>query len=164
MVERLQMTPIASAIFMLTPVPNVSDHRTREPQANEGSVVAVLGNSLSLFFRFVEGFGAALAVALVLRMSHRSFHTSRSVENLKAGNQEGMPRVSFLKTPQDYRIPRLPDFLISDFSQQLFYARQDPKVRRGSLSHLGVFGSYLGVSQSTLCPSVRRSVCQIHFS
>ena len=88
----------------------------------------LLGNSLSLFIRFVEGFGAAQSAGLVLRNSHRSFHTSRSVENLKSGNQEGSPWISFLKTLRDCRILRFPDFLISDFSPQSFFAR--PETQR----------------------------------
>ena len=64
---------------------------TTEPVSQRRTVVrhvALLGNSLSLFIRLVEGFGSAKSVGLVLRRSHWSFHTSRSVEEVARQDPE----------------------------------------------------------------------------
>jgi hypothetical protein len=78
-------------------VVNVGDHRTREPKANGGSV-ALLGNSLSLFFRVVEGFGdspigrsgaAQVSLAsslLTMWMNRENWKTGRDAQGLGLEN------------------------------------------------------------------------------
>ena len=83
--------------------------------------VAVVGNSLSLFFRSVEGFQVGqIGRSGTAHVSPVSV-TLREVWKIRnSGNQEGCPKISFLEALCDSRPLRFPDFLSSRFFPAAF--------------------------------------------